>query len=113
MPSPWHCRLATPSSALTSASHEVTGKAMGLSWSSYPAIRGDSFVLSQLAESETRGGGEGETPPQHPQPPHPQSRARGDHLCVSQLLRVLSHPGELKTRWQLWLWVAADSLVDC
>lgn len=36
---------------------------------------------------------------------HPCHRAGGGHLCVSQ---VLSHPRELKRRWQHWLWVVAE-----
>lgn len=81
---------------------------MGLSWSGYPAIRGDIFVLSQPAEVELSAVGEGETPPQHPSPLHPQHGESRGHLCVSQVLGVVSHPGELKGRWQLWLWVAAE-----
>lgn len=81
---------------------------MGLARSWYPATQGDGFVLSQPAESEPSAAGGGETPPRHPRPLHLQHGASGDHLCVSQVPRVLSHPGELKRRWQLWLWVAAE-----
>lgn len=31
-----------------------------------------------------------------------------DHLCISQVLRVLPHPEDLRRRWQLWLGVAAE-----
>lgn len=31
-----------------------------------------------------------------------------DHLCISQVLRVLPQPEDLRRRWQLWLGVAAE-----
>lgn len=108
MPSPWHSRAATPSPAATLASQKTTTKVVGLAWSCCPAFLGDGFVLCQPAGSEPSAVGWGETPPQHPQPRHPQRGVSGGHLCVFQVLRVLSHPEELKRRWQLWLWAAAE-----
>lgn len=62
---------------------------------------GELTLLSNL-------GSHREPPPQHPCRCIPQRGASRGHLCISQVLRVLSHPEQLKRRCQLWLWAAAE-----